>query len=448
MDATPAGYYHPPTSTGYYHSPPTSSRHPYYSLPPVQASPPSHRAPPLPYSRTPLPPLRQSHHSPPYALHRTPPYGAAYAASGELPSFDEVRTLFVAGLPGDVKVREVYNLFREFPGFWTLTSKFKAYVFSVFTDQQSALAAMHSLNGLVFDIERELSIHIDLAKSNSRSKCPRTDENIYSSDRGVRGSAFCCIVKRYSRFHVILDIAAIIPHMGTHSSKAHVYTFTRLGTIFTLAAHCNKQLAYDSEHNNLGNSKSNLATMCRCPGFLTLKMQNKSIPVAFIDFEDVGSSTAALNHLQGTFLLSSISGTTASRAWQLNHVLEKASKVLLMAKLDCGRSGAACERSVKLRNINYLTPPPPREASSHGASLDTSVGSSTPHGLVWLPLLSSQEALAHLAFCSQQQEDEGDFYPVRGREVLSVRGCADLVVYPCGIISFSFFQIEAVMICE
>ncbi|KAG6482522.1 hypothetical protein ZIOFF_059153 [Zingiber officinale] len=162
MNATPAGYYHPPTSTGYYHSPPTSSRHPYYSLPPVQASPPSHRAPPLPYSRTPLPPLRQSHHSPPYALHRTPPYGAAYAASGELPSFDEVRTLFVAGLPGDVKVREVYNLFREFPGFWTLTSEFKAYVFSVFTDQQSALAAMHSLNGLVFDIERELSIHMIL----------------------------------------------------------------------------------------------------------------------------------------------------------------------------------------------------------------------------------------------------------------------------------------------
>lgn len=32
---------------------------------------------------------------------------------------DEVRTLFVAGLPEDVKPREIYNLFREFPGYET-----------------------------------------------------------------------------------------------------------------------------------------------------------------------------------------------------------------------------------------------------------------------------------------------------------------------------------------
>lgn len=118
MDERSAGYYRPPAAAGgYYRSPPTSGHHSYYPSPPVHASPPSHGAPPHPYSRTPLPPLHQPHRSPPYTLHQPPIYGASYAESADQPSFDDVRTLFIAGLPGDVKIREVYNLFREFPGY-------------------------------------------------------------------------------------------------------------------------------------------------------------------------------------------------------------------------------------------------------------------------------------------------------------------------------------------
>ncbi|RRT85481.1 hypothetical protein B296_00001566 [Ensete ventricosum] len=43
--------------------------------------------------------------------------GAAYFAPADHAPRDEVRTLFIAGLPDDVKPREVYNLFREFPGY-------------------------------------------------------------------------------------------------------------------------------------------------------------------------------------------------------------------------------------------------------------------------------------------------------------------------------------------
>ncbi|KAG6536995.1 hypothetical protein ZIOFF_002073 [Zingiber officinale] len=393
MDDRAAGYYRPPTAAGgYYRSPTTSGHHSYYPPPSVHASPPPHGAPSHPYSRTPLPPLHQSQHSPPYALYQPPIYGATYVESADQPSFDDVRTLFIAGLPGDVKIREIYNLFREFAGYESakLRSSEKssqAYAFAVFTDQQSALAAMHSLNGLVFDLERESTLHIDLAKSNSKSKRPRTDESTYSSDRRVRVSA------AYSRD--FRDSAAIIPHMGTHSLNL---TFTRFGTIFTLtgsgsnthmpgmvyspyslngypSTQRNQKLAYDSEHTKLSckhnimrdssifqlahystptmhtftsevktvvritwialfsqnNSSahateinppcptlfvSNLGPSCtekeltqvfsRCPGFLKLKMQNKkSVPVAFVDFEDVQSSTAGLNHLQGSIMHSS-----------------------------------------------------------------------------------------------------------------------------------------------
>lgn len=45
-------------------------------------------------------------------------YGAYYdRAEQSLPARDELRTLFIAGLPADAKPREVYNLFRDFPGY-------------------------------------------------------------------------------------------------------------------------------------------------------------------------------------------------------------------------------------------------------------------------------------------------------------------------------------------
>ncbi|XP_042444321.1 RNA binding protein fox-1 homolog 3-like isoform X2 [Zingiber officinale] len=323
MDDRAAGYYRPPTAAGgYYRSPTTSGHHSYYPPPSVHASPPPHGAPSHPYSRTPLPPLHQSQHSPPYALYQPPIYGATYVESADQPSFDDVRTLFIAGLPGDVKIREIYNLFREFAGYESakLRSSEKssqAYAFAVFTDQQSALAAMHSLNGLVFDLERESTLHIDLAKSNSKSKRPRTDESTYSSDRRVRVSA------AYSR-----DFRDSGSGSNTHMPGMVYSPYSLNGYPSTQR---NQKLAYDSEHTKLNNSSahateinppcptlfvSNLGPSCtekeltqvfsRCPGFLKLKMQNKkSVPVAFVDFEDVQSSTAGLNHLQGSIMHSS-----------------------------------------------------------------------------------------------------------------------------------------------
>jgi hypothetical protein len=46
----------------------------------------------------------------------------------------------------------------------------------VFSDLQSAVAVMHALNGMVFDLEKHSTLHIDLAKSNPKSKRSRTDD--------------------------------------------------------------------------------------------------------------------------------------------------------------------------------------------------------------------------------------------------------------------------------
>ncbi|WCJ43207.1 RNA-binding protein with multiple splicing [Euphorbia peplus] len=78
------------------------------------------------YPPAPPPPPGQypTYHQPPPLLRRlsvapqAPSPFATYAAPfAHHSTYDVVRTLFVAGLPEDVKPREIYNLFREFPGY-------------------------------------------------------------------------------------------------------------------------------------------------------------------------------------------------------------------------------------------------------------------------------------------------------------------------------------------
>lgn len=58
----------------------------------------------------------------------------------------------------------------------------------MFADQQSAITAMHEINGLVFDLEKGSTLYIDLAKSNSRSKRQRTDDEGPALDKKHKGS--------------------------------------------------------------------------------------------------------------------------------------------------------------------------------------------------------------------------------------------------------------------
>lgn len=101
--ADPAGaYHHHPTSLPHY---------PFYELPATQ--PGASQQPPPPGMHSQYYQGRQQLPPPTPPLHGTTFSYAPLQNSGR----DEVRTLFIAGLPDDVKPREIYNLFREFPGY-------------------------------------------------------------------------------------------------------------------------------------------------------------------------------------------------------------------------------------------------------------------------------------------------------------------------------------------
>ncbi|XAR74041.1 hypothetical protein NMG60_11008200 [Bertholletia excelsa] len=124
--------------------------HPYHQWP--QAAPP----PPPPAPAAGVPPPHP--HPPPMPMD----------AHNRLPN-DEVRTIFISGLPEDVKERELQNLLRWLPGYEASQVNFKGehpMGFALFTTAQFAIAAKDALQELVFDAESNSVLHTEMAKKN------------------------------------------------------------------------------------------------------------------------------------------------------------------------------------------------------------------------------------------------------------------------------------------
>lgn len=91
---------------------------------------------------------------PPAAAAAPPPPPPAVAAAAPPPHAppiapsDEVRTIFITGLPEDVKERELQNLLRWLPGYEASQVNFKGEKpmgFALFSNAQFALAAKDAL---------------------------------------------------------------------------------------------------------------------------------------------------------------------------------------------------------------------------------------------------------------------------------------------------------------
>ncbi|KAG6383117.1 hypothetical protein SASPL_157136 [Salvia splendens] len=282
-----------------YYAPPI--HHPYYQPPPP---------PPPPPGTSPAVQPQIVAYAPPIYPHS---------------SHDQVRTLFVAGLPDDVKPRELYNLFRECPGYQSsnlrppTSSNNQPFAFATFVDQQTAVMALHAFNGMVFDLEKGSTLYIDLAKSNSRSKRIRADDENQGSEKRLKGAVAS------SRGDDPAGLGSIhTPGMGNSAYNTIGYSSTQSlcnvdGGSMSGASSKSVKSATKSSSPCPTLFVANLGPHCteeeltqlfsRCRGFIKLKMQSTyGAPVAFVDFQDTASSTEALSHLQGTALYSSTSG--------------------------------------------------------------------------------------------------------------------------------------------
>ncbi|GJU57586.1 RNA-binding protein with multiple splicing 2 [Tanacetum coccineum] len=90
-------------------------------------------------------------------------------SSPMMSSIEEIRTIFISGLPEDVKERELQNLMRWLPGYEASQVNFKAEVpmgFALFSAPHFAIAARDALQDMVFDAESKSVLHTEMAKKN------------------------------------------------------------------------------------------------------------------------------------------------------------------------------------------------------------------------------------------------------------------------------------------
>ncbi|KAJ8723355.1 hypothetical protein PYW08_003267 [Mythimna loreyi] len=257
---------------------------------------------------------------------------------------EEVRTLFVSGLPMDAKPRELYLLFRAYEGYegslLKVTSKngktASPVGFVTFHTRAGAEAAKQDLQqGVRFDPDMPQTIRLEFAKSNTKvskpkpavaTAAPAAHPALMHPLTGHLASPFFPGGGELWHHplayggelpalphHTPLTLGACVlpapalgspgaagPHSGPGAHPAHpAHPAPPCSTLFVANL---GQFVSEHELKEIFSS---------CPGFSRLRLLSggsgggSSGPVAFVDFASASDAAAALARLQGALLLSS-----------------------------------------------------------------------------------------------------------------------------------------------
>ncbi|KAK2653892.1 hypothetical protein Ddye_013748 [Dipteronia dyeriana] len=293
-----------------------------YFLPPHPLH--HHHHPPLPHH----PPQQHHHHQQHILLHHHQQQHHQIQRHHHQQN-DGINTLFVSGLPDDVKAREIHNLFRRKPGFDSSQLKYtgrgnQVVAFATFFNHQTAIAAMHSLNGVKFDPQAGSVLHIELARSNSRKKRnpgsgayvviderTKTAANTHETSSADGDSdaddasaaenddsdnkSDSVDANRETAADANNDVAAV--NLQEQSEKTFEGGVQPCSTLFiaNLGPNCTEDELQQ--------------VLSLYPGFSMLKLRAKGgMPVAFADYEEIEQANRVMEELQGSTLPSSDRG--------------------------------------------------------------------------------------------------------------------------------------------
>ncbi|TYH47601.1 hypothetical protein ES332_D10G009100v1 [Gossypium tomentosum] len=281
--------------------------HPYH-----QQWPPAPAPPPPPATATAVPP-------PPPPVHHPPPVS----------SHDEVRTIFITGLPEDVKERELQNLLRWLPGYEASQVNYKGEKpmgFALFSSAQLAIAAKDALQEMVFDAESKSVLHIEMAKKNLFVKRGIVaDSNSYDQSKRLRtgGDYSHSAYTTPPPFH-----PPPAPVWGPHGYLSPTPPYDPYGgypvppvpmptptPVPAPSSYVPVQNTKDNPPCNtlfIGNLGENIneeelrGLFSTQPGFKQMKiLRQERHTVCFIEFEDVNSASNVHHSLQGAVIPSS-----------------------------------------------------------------------------------------------------------------------------------------------
>jgi len=242
-------------------------------------------------------------------------------------SFEELRTLFISGFPADIKEREIHNLLRFFPGYEGCVlnlneSAGRPVCFASFTDRNSALRALRVVQDLRFDPNVAQTLRVEFAKTNSKAR--RLPPEFYAEKR--RKAPLAAAASSYFAYGAYgpeggwvnpnmmmpgwfqnmnmnrpgspngvpgydMNSGYIPPFSGQLPSSSPPGGPSKVPPCSTLFV---ANLHPDVQERDLNRVFRNL------PGFRKLRLSNKDgVSICFVEFNDVQTSTHAMNNLQG-----------------------------------------------------------------------------------------------------------------------------------------------------
>jgi len=222
----------------------------------------------------------------------------------------ELRTLFLSGLPTDIKEREIHNLMRFFPGYEGCVlnlneSAGRPVCFASFQDRNSALRALRVVQDLRFDPNVALPLRVEFAKTNSKAR--RLPPEFYADKR--RKAALAASASPVFQYDSYPNPNLLVPwfqNLNVGRPGAMPYD---MGYSFNASSSSQPQqpskvppcstlfvanLHPDVAERDLNRLFRNTA------GFRRLMLSLKDgIAFCFVEYSDVESSTHSMNNLQG-----------------------------------------------------------------------------------------------------------------------------------------------------
>jgi len=234
-------------------------------------------------------------------------------SAAPLASEEEVRTLFVSGLPSDVTERELYLIFNRCEGFDNSHLYYKNGVpvgFVLFVSVATAQASMQQMNGFALDPDNAKQIRVEFAKKNSKL---RRDRKYYedvaagiSPSQAPMGQPPQLVVpQQYNMYQG----QAYASHGGSAYGAGYDWSQAYATPSFGAAAGPSGTRNPPSLTLHVANLSPDTtdqelrAVFSQCPGFKTLRVTSlRGSLVAFVEFIDLHSSSMGMQLWQGQLL--------------------------------------------------------------------------------------------------------------------------------------------------
>eukprot|EP01080_Neovahlkampfia_damariscottae_P003745 gene3745-6633_t len=220
---------------------------------------------------------------------------------------EEVKTLFVSGLPLNVREREIYLLFQQCPGYDSSTIKLKAksaVAFVLFDDNKTASNAIDKINGTQFDPDSSNKIKVELAKNNTKiQKRERSTTPENHSEKRMKHNYPQSSFFQNGFYNPVLSrgLFPITPPPGPLNIEEYSNYFNDF--YYQPSKGCNT--IFIANLDSSIKEKDILDLCCKIPGYSRMKMlrgENKKDPVCFVEFYDVNYAHSAIRNLTGVIL--------------------------------------------------------------------------------------------------------------------------------------------------